>query len=294
MTARLSVTYADLERQVQERSRQLVRSERLAGVGFLAAGVAHEINNPLASIAFCSEALENRLGPLLDAGDVGRRQGRPQLPADDPGGGVPLQEHHREAARLLPLRRHPARADRPGRPDPGRRRDDPPHGQVPGQADRLPAPRGRHGPRRQPGDQAGRAQPGRQRARLDGVGRHAPDRRSATAERDGRDGLRRRRLRHDRPRCSRTSSSRSSPGGGSARGPAWACRSRTGSSASTTARSRPPAPARTRARRSPSGSPSARREDEAAATAAGRLRPRASGPPELVTEIDRDASRIAS
>ncbi len=70
MTARLRATYADLERQVQERSRQLVRSERLAGVGFLAAGVAHEINNPLASIAFCSEALENRLAPMLAAGDV--------------------------------------------------------------------------------------------------------------------------------------------------------------------------------------------------------------------------------
>src|SRR5205823_3421402 len=66
MTARLSVTYADLERQVQERSRQLVRSERLAGVGFLAAGVAHEINNPLASIAFCSEALERRLAELFE------------------------------------------------------------------------------------------------------------------------------------------------------------------------------------------------------------------------------------
>jgi len=69
MTARISMTYADLEQQVQERSRQLVRSERLAGVGFLAAGVAHEINNPLASIAFCSEALENRIESLTNGSD---------------------------------------------------------------------------------------------------------------------------------------------------------------------------------------------------------------------------------
>jgi signal transduction histidine kinase len=65
MTGRLREMYRDLARQVNERSRQLVRSERLAGVGFLAAGVAHEINNPLASIAFCSEALEARLTDLL-------------------------------------------------------------------------------------------------------------------------------------------------------------------------------------------------------------------------------------
>jgi signal transduction histidine kinase len=65
MTGRLRDMYRDLEHQVNERSRQLVRSERLAGVGFLAAGVAHEINNPLASIAFCSEALQSRLKEIV-------------------------------------------------------------------------------------------------------------------------------------------------------------------------------------------------------------------------------------
>lgn len=65
MTGKLREMYRDLAQQVNERSRQLVRSERLAGVGFLAAGVAHEINNPLAGIAFCSEALKRRLAELF-------------------------------------------------------------------------------------------------------------------------------------------------------------------------------------------------------------------------------------
>ena len=66
MTAQFQQTRDDLDRQVRERTQQVVRSEQLASVGFLAAGVSHEINNPLASIALCSESLEGRLNELFE------------------------------------------------------------------------------------------------------------------------------------------------------------------------------------------------------------------------------------
>src|SRR5207245_786075 len=60
-TARFLDVRDGLDRQVQERTRMIVQSERLASAGFLAAGVSHEINNPLASIAMSAESLERRM-----------------------------------------------------------------------------------------------------------------------------------------------------------------------------------------------------------------------------------------
>ncbi|MFN0018932.1 MAG: sensor histidine kinase [Pirellulaceae bacterium] len=67
MTARFLEIKTDQESKIQQRTQEVVRSEQLASVGFLAAGVAHEINNPLASIAMCAESLETRVTDLLSS-----------------------------------------------------------------------------------------------------------------------------------------------------------------------------------------------------------------------------------
>ena len=58
----LDALYRTLEDRVNRKSRELVRAERLASVGYLAAGIAHEINNPLNAISGYSELISRQLG----------------------------------------------------------------------------------------------------------------------------------------------------------------------------------------------------------------------------------------
>jgi signal transduction histidine kinase len=64
MSRQLESMYRELQQRVEAATRSLVQSERLAGVGMLAAGVAHEINNPLAII---TGRIELVLGQPVDA-----------------------------------------------------------------------------------------------------------------------------------------------------------------------------------------------------------------------------------
>ncbi|OYP28872.1 hypothetical protein CGZ80_25185 [Rhodopirellula sp. MGV] len=64
--ANATLAWKRAEQEVRERTREAIQNEQLASVGFLAAGVAHEINNPLGAIAWSAEALEESLDEISE------------------------------------------------------------------------------------------------------------------------------------------------------------------------------------------------------------------------------------
>lgn len=61
MAQKVRSSHDELERRVEERSREVLRTAHLAQLGTLAAGIAHEINNPLASIVAGTDGLLREL-----------------------------------------------------------------------------------------------------------------------------------------------------------------------------------------------------------------------------------------
>lgn len=97
----LASLYRTLEEKVIARSRELVRSERLASVGFLAAGVAHEINNPLSVISGYSELAAKSLRRVLEgpgAGSRGFDEDEAQAEAESLSSALEAQDIIREEA----------------------------------------------------------------------------------------------------------------------------------------------------------------------------------------------------
>jgi two-component system NtrC family sensor kinase len=65
--ADLAREFNTMGKRIQERERELVRTERLAAVGKMAAVVTHEVRNPLSSIGLHTELLDEELAGLPEA-----------------------------------------------------------------------------------------------------------------------------------------------------------------------------------------------------------------------------------
>lgn len=85
-----------LQRTAEEQKRQLIQADKLASIGTMVAGVAHEINNPNHLIQMNAELLEEFCKPIINA--------LTELPferRENVVNGIPFEELHRTIPELL-------------------------------------------------------------------------------------------------------------------------------------------------------------------------------------------------
>ena len=63
----------NINEKLRQSEEALIRSSKLAAVGHLASGIAHEINNPLATISACIEFMEGHEKELRKIGPIGEK-----------------------------------------------------------------------------------------------------------------------------------------------------------------------------------------------------------------------------
>jgi signal transduction histidine kinase len=66
----LAAGFARMTERLREDNTQLIRAEKLASIGRLAASVAHEIGNPLSAILAHVHVLRSRLGAMVDRAEI--------------------------------------------------------------------------------------------------------------------------------------------------------------------------------------------------------------------------------
>lgn len=73
--AELADEFNNMAAAIEEREQELVRSERLAAVGKMAAVITHEVRNPLSSIGLNAELLEEEIGRVAAGGPPAEAEG---------------------------------------------------------------------------------------------------------------------------------------------------------------------------------------------------------------------------